>query len=213
MEAIFVNKEFYFKSKKENPLILDCGSNIGISILFFKCLYPKCRIISFEPDKNTFSLLKKNIQFNNLQDVVLHNNAISNTEGIVNFYYDPNNPGDENMSIIKDRLFDEVEEVQSVLLSDYINNQIDFMKMDIEGAETMVFEELSKKNKIKFIKTMVIEYHHHIKPLDDQLSKILRILEDNGFGYQLQSRFMVHLKKFGLFQNIITFVYNKKHLR
>ena len=46
----FVNAQYYFESDNDWPTIIDCGSNIGMSVLFFKRLYPQSKIIAFEPD-------------------------------------------------------------------------------------------------------------------------------------------------------------------
>ena len=40
---------------------IDCGANIGISILFFKKQYPDCTIMAFEPNPHAFPLLEKNV--------------------------------------------------------------------------------------------------------------------------------------------------------
>jgi len=45
---IFLTEDYYFSSEKENPLVIDCGTNIGINILYVKWLYPKAEIIAFE---------------------------------------------------------------------------------------------------------------------------------------------------------------------
>ena len=55
---IFRKGAYLFHTDKKQPLILDCGSNIGMSILFFKMLYPGARIIGFEPDPDTFEILR-----------------------------------------------------------------------------------------------------------------------------------------------------------
>ncbi len=57
------NEEIYkFRSQKANPYIIDCGSNMGMSIIYFKSLFPDSRIVGFEADPYVFSFLKKNIQ-------------------------------------------------------------------------------------------------------------------------------------------------------
>lgn len=47
---LFADACYSFRAQTDSPLIFDCGSNIGLSILFFKKLYPKARVIGFEPD-------------------------------------------------------------------------------------------------------------------------------------------------------------------
>ena len=61
MIEIFKENIYFFEANNEKPLIIDCGSYIGTSILFFKIHYPDSRIISFEPDEENFKILSDNI--------------------------------------------------------------------------------------------------------------------------------------------------------
>ena len=74
---IFLSDDYYFETSNPSPLIIDCGSNIGFSVLYFKKLYPLSRLIAFEPNPNTFKLLEKNISQNAIQEVTLYNTALS----------------------------------------------------------------------------------------------------------------------------------------
>lgn len=94
---IFVRGVYYFESDSKKPLIVDCGSNIGFSILFFKFLYPESTIYAFEPDPDTFRMLQKNIKANQLSHVTAFNSAVSDTEGAVAFYTSTT-PGSVSMS-------------------------------------------------------------------------------------------------------------------
>src|SRR5688500_1422830 len=60
-DEIFRNEIYRFVSDSANPFVIDCGANIGISILYFKQVYPACRILAFEPDPAIFTYLSKNI--------------------------------------------------------------------------------------------------------------------------------------------------------
>ena len=177
-------------------------------MIFFKKLYPKSKIIVFEPDKKTFEKLKINAERNNFKDVELFNKAVYNSKGTIKFYCDSNNPGSLAMSTNKKRFHKSYKIVDSDILSNYIKKSVDFLKVDIEGAEALVIEELSKKNKLKLIKQMVIEYHHHIDPKDDKFSKILRILEENDFGYKISSTLKSPLNR-EKFQDILIYAYKK----
>src|SRR5262249_17757715 len=72
-------------------------------------------------------------------------------------------------------------------LSSFIEKPVDLLKVDIEGAETIVLPELAKSGKLSLVKKMHLEYHHHISGSLDQLSSVLKLLEEFGFGYQIQS--------------------------
>lgn len=183
---IFINNEYWFKAENNSPFIIDCGSNIGLSVLYFKQLYPNSTIIAFEPDIDAYDCLSFNVNQNNFLNVELHNKALSKIETILKLSYEKDRPGSirsttENSSLASYR------EVEAVKLSSYINGPVDFMKMDIEGAETPVFQELQDSNKLKYIKHIVLEYHHHMSDTTDCLSVILGILEANNFSYQLHT--------------------------
>src|SRR5512134_1625936 len=66
---LIVNQIYRFEALRPDPCILDCGSNIGLSILYFKRLYPKARIIGFEPDPAVLHYLQDNVSANGLTDV------------------------------------------------------------------------------------------------------------------------------------------------
>ena len=83
---IFKVGDYKFFSKRKSPFIMDCGSHIGISILYFKYLYPNSKILGFEPDPDNFEILKKNIKANGLKKIALINKALSDTTGRKPFY-------------------------------------------------------------------------------------------------------------------------------
>ena len=58
-KEIFLSNEYYFDTSKSDPKIIDCGANIGMSILFFKKLYPTSSIIAFEPNPYAFQSIRK----------------------------------------------------------------------------------------------------------------------------------------------------------
>ena len=206
---IFLGHEYYFVAKKDTPLIVDCGSNIGMSVLYFKMLYPDSRIEAFEPGKETYSSLEENIRNNHLNSVVTRNGALSNREGVIDFYYDQDNTGSLIMSTRKERMPKQKQSVDALLLSKYMDEEVDFLKIDIEGAETEVVEELIKAGKLDLVDQMVIEYHHHIPGESDVFSGMLRLLEDAGFGYQIEGRLDRPLRGEQV-QDILIYAYKRK---
>lgn len=212
VKEIFVEFGYYFESRKIDPVIIDCGANIGISIHFFKMIYPKSKIIGFEPDPVTYEKLRQNVYGRYLEGVQIHNVAVSDREETLKFYYDPDNPGSLTMSLLKDRQHREYKYVSSRVLSKYIQSEVDFLKIDVEGAEFLVIEELAINDKLKFIDEMAIEFHHHVRPEDDNLSKIILILEENGFGYQINTHSIFKFPK-KTFQDIQIYAYNKRNQR
>ncbi len=81
----------------------------------------------------------------------------------------------------KDNLKEEIkkEKVITKKLSSYIDREIDFLKIDIEGEELKVLLEI--QDKLYLVKNMFIEYHHKIT--NNNLNEIIKILENNSFEY------------------------------
>ena len=74
---IFKNQSYLFRSDTSSPVIYDCGANVGVSVAYFKSLYPDARVVAFEPDKEIYGYLSRNLSRNNLlEDVALHNAAV-----------------------------------------------------------------------------------------------------------------------------------------
>src|SRR5688572_14359002 len=69
---IWKDEIYKFNPSSENPVIIDCGANMGVSVLFFAKEYPKARIIAFEPDAAIYDVLQKNIASFHLNHVELH---------------------------------------------------------------------------------------------------------------------------------------------
>ena len=73
---IFQKQIYQFPAQTPAPRIIDCGANIGLSVIYFKRLHPESRITAFEPDPQIFSVLKDNIRQCGYADVELVNKAV-----------------------------------------------------------------------------------------------------------------------------------------
>lgn len=172
---IFNNNIYNFISKSKNPFIIDAGANIGLSVIYFKKLYPNSEIIAFEPDENVFTTLEYNINSLQINNVTLVKKALWNEVTELRFYSEGADGGrlaneGENNQIIK---------INTTLLSDYINNRIvDLLKIDIEGAELFVLQEARRY--LKNVNNIFVEYHS-FKNKPQKLAELLCILEEEGF--------------------------------
>src|SRR6266550_1464004 len=185
-EEVYVPDVYYFSAASTRPFVIDCGSNIGLAVLYFKKLYPDCKITAFEADDVTFKMLERNVSANGLKNVTLVNKAVYDSKGAITFYFAPDRPGSLVGSTRHESLAkSEAKSVETDILSDYVGGDVDFLKMDVEGAEERVLRNLLETNKLLFVKEMVLEYHHHLTPEEDRLGIFLGILERSRFGYQL----------------------------
>ena len=204
---IFVEPSYAFRAGAPTPRIIDCGSNIGMSVLFFKTLYPDAEILAFEPGRTTFALLAENVRRNAWEGVRVLPQAVAEHDGELEFFYDPGDPGSLLMSTFAERMPNgSSHRVEAVRLSRYIDAPVDFLKLDVEGAELGVIRDLQRSGTLPLVREMVIEYHHHITPGVDALAELLGILESGGFGYQMNAEW--HLPhRTGEFQDVLVHAY------
>jgi FkbM family methyltransferase len=178
---IFIRRIYHFSVSRPDPFILDCGSNIGMSILYFKHIYPGARIIGFEPDPEIMPYLEENVARNNLENVHCVQAVLSRDASKKILYSD----GKCGSGLAAPTQFDKPAEwrkyeVSSVRLRDYLTEPVDFLKMNIEGAELEVLAD--SEDRLRQIREMIIEYHH-LPGLPRSLHEILQILYRQGFEY------------------------------
>jgi FkbM family methyltransferase len=185
---IYMEASYFFQATDDHPLIFDCGSNIGMSVLFFKKLYPNARIVAFEPDPFTFETLRRNVDQNHLSDVALHQIALSDRVKDIELFRDASPDSSSlKMSTLRQRHHGPGVIVPARRLSEFISEEIDLLKIDVEGVEEAIMSDLVTTGKLRLVRRLHLEYHHHIDKSVDNLSRILRLLEENGFGYQLRA--------------------------
>jgi hypothetical protein len=63
---IFSEHRYHFETDNPRPFIIDIGSYIGLSTLYFKRLFPHSTILAFEPHPEAFQLLTHNLDFNRI---------------------------------------------------------------------------------------------------------------------------------------------------
>jgi len=180
---IFIEEVYYFSSENQSPKIIDCGANMGISVLYFKHLFPKAEIIAIEPNPTALYYLEKNIRQNALEGVDVKNVCLSDKIGKEKFYYS------SKLSIANASLFAEIgkeylQEVDAVLLSDYLSGDVfDLVKIDIEGAERQVFKELKFSGQLPQSHCYIMEYHQAPEYLEDIFQEMLGTFTASGFRW------------------------------
>lgn len=172
---IFKRKIYHFGTFNTEPIIIDAGGYIGLSVLYFKKIYPNSKITVIEPNPSVLSILKENISNNKLEGVELVDVCLGRKEGKTTFYLS----GSDGGSVFSSKNSPSVE-VKVKKLSTFINAPVDLLKMNIEGLEGDVFEEI--EDKLSMIREVIFEYHC-FNNLDQNLGKILNILDRNHFRY------------------------------
>jgi len=115
------------------------------------------------------------------------------------------------MSADASRLKGAAIRVPSRKLSDFIQGPIDFLKLDVEGAESRILSDLVSSGRIHSIRQMVIEYHHHMGNKRSCLADFLRQLEKAEFGYQFHASLWPVASK-SVFQDLLIGAYRDEGL-
>lgn len=183
-----VQRIYDFEASRPDPLILDCGSNIGLSVLYFLRRYPQARITAFEPDRLVQRYLCENLRRNDIHSVRIVPAAVGPQACTVRFRGDGKyagavvgaggpgagpRPGGGTGSVYA---------VECVRLRDYLTEPVDFLKMNIEGAEWEVLSDCAPL--LHRVEQMVVEYHH-LPGLPRTLHEILGLLHGCQFDYLL----------------------------
>lgn len=205
LNEVFISNEYYFESKNEEPIIIDCGANIGVSILYFLNLFPKAKITGFEANPYAFKVLQQNMEDNNL-NVVLENCALCNADKLIPFYFGENY-GSLVGSILNARGGKNKIEIQGKKLSGFLlkYDKVDLIKIDVEGAEHEIIEDLYDNNLLHLADNYLIEYHLNIKDNSSSLAQFLGKFEECGFKYNIKTSY----KKLGKFQDVFIHFYKK----
>ncbi len=156
----------------------DCGAHIGIHLLKLKQKFPDIHVTCFEPNLDNFRVLQMNAK--NLNNVTLINKAISNKTGKTKLFVDSRDTrGDSISESWGKRPYKREILVETVLLSDYIQSK-SWIKLDIEGEELKILNELEEKDKLRNISGFHIEIHVTNKDIN-KYEEIKRILLRNKF--------------------------------
>ena len=190
-------------------VIFDIGANVGEISIYFSKIFPNSKIFSIEPSTRNLTILKEhiNIQFFECKNIIIIEKAISNYDGKIKI----TNSLDAQNTIMLDpainreinnknlKFLDETEEVDVTTLENlceqYQVNEVDFMKIDIEGAEPlltgsikklqpkMIYMEISSKNTQASYNEMLDKLKDYYKFYDNEfiLIKDLKLFIFNLF--------------------------------
>jgi FkbM family methyltransferase len=182
-DDIFGHEQYRFDARTSRPRILDCGAHIGLSVLYFKRTCPRARITAFEPNPDTFELLKRNVWGNGFRDVELVNAAVGESAGTIDFHVsrDPLfwHWGD---AAVKNLWYDETRwqtiQVPAVALADWLTEPVDYLKMDIEGFETRVLRTAGER--LRQVYQVTVEFHGSKTNPGNRLEAVRAMLQDFG---------------------------------
>lgn len=148
----------YFVHKKDLTL-LDVGFNIGLWSLYAS-RFAK-HIYAFEPSKDIAAIGRKNLDANGITNVTVFEQAVAPTDGTITFYHSTNRTMFSTNPAVNDNRIK--EEVPAISLETIVKNNkietIDFMKLDVEGAESEIFTSRAFEAVVPRLNAFIYEWH------------------------------------------------------
>lgn len=195
LQGEYLALEGYFKKyiPKKGDVVIDAGAYNGLCTIIFSFLVgQKGRVISFEPDIKSFKILKDNIKIYNLSNVILLNKGLADENSEKPFFsnsfyssFITNSPGAALFKASTVRLDDQLLQLGI--------KKVDFIKMDIEGAEVEAIKGADKTLKNNNLHLAIASYHQiNGQRTCFELEKAL-----NGLGYQANTGNERHLTTYG----------------
>lgn len=161
-EKIFIFKSLQDSQSKQN-IAFDVGANIGIFTVTLADL-ENVKVHSFEPISYTFDRLKANVARNDSisKNVVLNRAAVGLTKEKIEFQVFVSSPAINRLYVNKkSNCIDSNQTVSVISLDDYCSKKqikkIDFVKIDVEGMETQVFQGAINLLQKKLISVILLE--------------------------------------------------------
>lgn len=176
-QEIFYKGEYSFTRRRESPTILDCGANIGIASLYFTQIAPLAKIYAFEPNPISYAILSKNQSVNNLSRLSTYNVALSDSTSEATLYLNSQSPSSTSASLVsKEMTSAKNYVVKTMKLSDFLSklnpDVIDLIKLDVEGSEEVVYDDLLTNGWIDKVECIYVDIHGNKEKREKFISKL-----------------------------------------
>lgn len=171
-------------------VFVDIGAHVGkYTVALGNKIGRSGKIISIEPEKENFTLLKKNVALNKLTNVYLLNVACAGQDGEATLYVHKDYPTLNSFYINRGPSQIKVKTVKLDTIIQNLNiNRVDLMKIDVEGAEVDVIQgssDILKRHHPRII--FEVFDSENLEKIDNILCKfnykIIQIKEKNYFAY------------------------------
>lgn len=187
--------EAFFDPGVDQPRIVDCGANIGVSVLEWKTRWPGSRITCFEPDPFAFAVLQRNLDVNDVPGVQCVQAALFDHEGTASFYGDLSARSDSRGNSLRrdwgKRDNTSMTDVRCVRLRDYLTtDQVSFLKLDVEGVEEAVLRDCLPV--LNNVQSILVEVHESASNADNSTAGVQDLLAEAGFQTEYETRFDEH---------------------
>jgi FkbM family methyltransferase len=162
---VFVDREYEVVVNKQPAVIMDAGANIGLASIYFAARFPTAQIFAIEPEESNFEMLTRNVApyknvtaihaalWNENKEINLVDPGLGNSGFMTSDGHDKKCVTSKHLvkAMTIDRIIDE-----------YNIENIDILKIDVEGAEMEIFE--NPLLWIDRVDSLIVELHERMRP-------------------------------------------------
>jgi FkbM family methyltransferase len=172
---------FQHSDQESIKYIVDAGANVGYTTIFFKKIFPNAACFAVEPATGNYKVLLENVRHNNLKDIFPVQAALWISPMKLMTTRSFRDGRDWAISVVEasNENANTVEGITiSKLMEHYSVPRIDVLKMDIEGAEALIFSaDAHPERFLSRVKFLALEIHEETKCR----GQIVETLRENGF--------------------------------
>jgi FkbM family methyltransferase len=169
---IFLEEQYRCEFDVPPTRILDCGGNVGLSVLYFARNFENAVVEVFEANPDLAAVILRNCEKAGVSDrVVVSAKAVASETGTVRF----TSIGDDRGHISPEGAL-----VPCVDIAELVGEQLDLLKMDIEGGEFDCFDRLAETGQLGVPRRIVAEIHLENNDAE-RMARVVHQLKDVGF--------------------------------
>jgi FkbM family methyltransferase len=191
----------YYQIQK-GDIVVDAGAHIGLTVIWFaKAVGNNGKVVAIEPEQNNLRDLRKNLKRAGLNNVIVVDKALWSSKKKMILYFNPTH--DAHSIVINQRKADDSgkqNEIEANTLDNILKeikiDKVDFIKMNIEGAEIEALkgaEQTLKDNALN----IAIEAHHEVEG-EPTYKTIIPWLKNAQFETTLWNNWVVYAHKIKL---------------
>jgi FkbM family methyltransferase len=191
-KQIIIDEEYYpvvklFRERgKQIRTMIDAGSNIGLTALYIHNEFPHSQIVALEPNIENNLQLVNNLNMNGLKSILPRKEGIwsTNTKLSQSIHFGDDRHWAFSLTESKNGEY-QVVDMETLLTVNNIDI-LDFLKIDIEGAEGEIFFKSKSLDFLKNVNVVAIEIHNR-----QTIHMYAKILEKNEFSWFLSGELLI----------------------
>lgn len=184
LEALTRDVFFHAYLPRDGDLCVDVGAGIGTETRLMSELIGWGSVFSIEASPSTFRALELSCELNGLQNVTTHQYAISDRNGTIGIMDNPDAHAENSIVRKNDG---QATQVQSLTIDEYLTRNridaVDYMKINIEGAERLLIQSFRRINTVRHIAISCHDFLGRRLGDDGLFTKepVMQFLTDKGF--------------------------------